>query len=277
MNNISNDNAEKSAQLIQRKTNDIKIDIAIILGSGLGGLTNILENAIKIDYSDLVGFPKPSVHGHSASLHIGQVKSYNVAMLSGRSHFYEGGNIYSMWTPISTISKLGCKALIVTNAAGSLDLNCKPGNAMMITDHISMFVSQSPLFSVKGNERFVSMQDAYDPNFIKKFREYAKEFNFKLSEGVYVWACGPQFETPAEIKMLTSIGAHAVGMSTIPDVTIARYLNLRVVGFSNITNMGCGLSNEVLSHEQTIAKANEGAGKIKSLINKFLNDSSSLE
>ena len=174
-----------------------------------------------------------------------------------------------MKVPVQTLAELGCEILILTNAAGSLSVEAQPGSVMLVTDHIN-FTGASPLFGAQGNSRFVNMVDAYDTDLRAAFQEIANQNKIKLHAGVYIWYCGPNFETPAEIRTAKTLGAQAVGMSTVPEVILARYFGLRVAALSVITNMAAGMANEELSHEQTIETAASGAEDLKILLTEFL-------
>ena len=228
--------------------------VAVILGSGWDGLTALLQDAVGIAYADLPGFPKASVAGHSGTLWLGRLDAQPVAVLAGRQHGYETGAVDAMTLPLQVVRQLGCHTLVQTNAAGSLRADLRPGQLMLISDHLNL-PQRSPLVGEGGSERFVSMVDAYDPALLAHAVARAAELGTGLHTGVYAWAFGPQFETPAEIRMLARLGADAVGMSTVPETILARHLGLRVLALSLITNMGAGLSQEHLSHAHTLSQA----------------------
>jgi purine-nucleoside phosphorylase len=175
-----------------------------------------------------------------------------------------------MKVPVRTLAGLGCEQLILTNAAGSLKEEATPGSVMLINDHIN-FTGVSPLFGEKETSRFVDMVDVYDPVMRAKFHQIADDNNIKLHEGVYIWFCGPSFETPAEIRAAKSLGADAVGMSTVPEVILARHAGMKVAALSVITNMAAGMSDEELSHEQTMANADIGIQDLQKLLISYLN------
>lgn len=264
----------KALQLIQEKGHDYSPKTGIILGSGLGSFTDSIEDSILIAYQDLDGFPETGVEGHGGQLVLGRVNGTDVCVLQGRAHYYENGNADAMKVPVHTLAELGCEILILTNAAGSLSDEAQPGSVMLLTDHIN-FTGVSPLFGTEGNSKFVSMVDAYDTDLRTVFQEIANKNGIKLHEGVYVWFCGPSFETPAEIRAVGKLGAQAVGMSTVPEVILARYFGLRVAAFSVITNMAAGMTDEELSHEQTIETAERSAEDLKILLTEFLKRSGS--
>jgi purine-nucleoside phosphorylase len=256
-------------EIIQSKLNGITPKVGIILGSGLGSFADSIQNKISISYSDLPGFPGAGVKGHAGELVLGNISGTEVAVLQGRAHYYEHGQADIMRAPIETLSKLGCETLILTNAAGSLDVKAQPGSIMMLTDHIN-FTGISPLFGEKENNRFIDLVDAYNPLLNKKLKSIAKNQNITLHEGTYIWFCGPNFETPAEIRSAKILGANAVGMSTVPEVILARFFNLNVMAISIITNMGAGMSNTQLSHEQTMKNAIKASENLQLLLHKFL-------
>ena len=228
--------------------------IAVVLGSGWGGMTARIADPIRIRYDQLEGFPHATVQGHSGELWLGHIGGHEVAVMSGRKHAYENGDVKGMQSPLRTLRELGCDVLVQTNAAGSLRAAMAPGSLMVLADHINPS-QRSPLVGAGGSERFVSLQDAYDPALRAGAHAVAARSGVSLHEGVYVWTLGPQFETPAEIRMFQAMGADAVGMSTVPETILARHAGLRVLALSLITNMGAGLSSESLSHAHTLAQA----------------------
>jgi purine-nucleoside phosphorylase len=228
--------------------------IAVVLGSGWGGLTAHVQNPVRIPYAELQGFPTAGVAGHGGELWLGQIGAQSVAVMSGRKHGYETGAVDGMKLPLQVLHSMGCRVLVQTNAAGSLRDDLPPQSLMAISDHLNL-PQRSPLVGESGSERFVSMVDAYDPVLLAHALARAKEQGSSLHTGIYAWAFGPQFETPAEIRMMARLGADAVGMSTVPETILARHLGLRVLALSLITNMGAGLSQERLSHAHTLSQA----------------------
>jgi inosine/guanosine/xanthosine phosphorylase family protein len=243
--------------------------IGVILGSGLGPMADDVTEATILDYRDLPGFPQPSVEGHAGRLSLGKVGETPVAVLQGRSHFYEHGRADAMQIPVRTLHAIGCEALILTNAGGSLDSAIGPGSVMMITDHVNL-IQSSPLYDESGNSRFVDMVGAYDADLQRQARDAAQAAGVVLHEGVYVWFSGPQFETPAEVKLARLIGGSAVGMSTVPEVILARQVGMKVAGFSIITNLGAGMSDAPLSHEHTMKVAAIAAADLRQLLNRMI-------
>ena len=205
----------KAVEIIRSKADGRHPKVAIILGTGLGPFAENIENKIIFSYKDLPGFPDAGVKGHEGQLILGQINDIEIVVLQGRAHYYESGKPDIMRIPVETLHGLGCETLLLTNAAGSLLPEAQPGSVMMLTDHIN-FTGVSPLFGETETSRFVNMADAYNPILCDKFRDAAKTKNITLHEGVYIWFCGPSFETPAEIQAAKLLGADAVGMSTVP-------------------------------------------------------------
>jgi purine-nucleoside phosphorylase len=245
---------------------------AIILGSSLGPVADAVANPLIIPYDDLSGFPVPSISGHAGKLVIGNLGGAEVAVLQGRSHPYEKGHAAAMRPVIEALKDAGIDTLILTNAAGSLDVKMRAGSIMLIADHIN-FSGMNPLIGVPGDQSFVPMADAYDPELQKRLKIAAKAEKIKLHNGVYVWFSGPSFETPAEIRMARKWGGDAVGMSTVPEVILARYMGLRVAGLSVITNLGAGLEGANPSHEETKREGAKAADAMKRLLIRFFKDS----
>ena len=245
--------------------------LGIILGSGLGPMGDDVADATAIDYGDLPGFPKPSVQGHAGRLLLGLVGKVPVAVLQGRSHHYEHGRADAMKVPVRTLHAIGCEALVLTNAGGSLDAAMPPGSIMAISDHINL-VQASPLYDEVGNSRFVDMVGAYDSGLRAAAQQAAQAVGVTLHEGVYVWFSGPQFETPAEVRFARIIGGTAAGMSTVPEVILARQLDMKAAAFSIITNLGAGMSDAPLSHEHTMKVAAAAAGDLRRLLNRLISD-----
>ena len=235
----------------------IQPKIAMILGSGLGPLSDAVSNPVVIPYQDLSEWPVSTVEGHAGNLVIGQLEGQDVLVMNGRLHYYEGYSPQQITLPIRVFQRLGVEILIVTNAAGGINQSFDPGNPMLITDHINFLgmAGGNPLQGPNLDEfgpRFPDMSQAYDRELGQLAREVAKELAITLYEGVYVSLAGPTFETPAELRFLKTIGADAVGMSTAPEVTVARHSGLRVLGISGITNK-CSLDGEAIaSHEEVI-------------------------
>ncbi len=243
--------------------------VALVLGSGLGAVAEAVVEPVTIPYGELPGFPCPSVAGHGGQLVLGRIAGMPVAVLQGRAHYYESGRADGMNLALASLKDLGCSQLILTNAAGSLRTEVGPGRLMLIRDHINL-AGVSPLFGVAGNERFVDLVDAYDPRERARVQAAAAALDLPLAEGVYVWFCGPHFETPAEIIAATVLGGDAVGMSTVPEAIVARALGLKVTAISMITNLAAGLSADAISHEQTMRSATAAAVDMTRLLTAYL-------
>lgn len=246
--------------------------IGLILGSGLGRLAEQLTHVTVIDYADIPGFPVSSVKGHNGKLHLGYLNNVPVACLQGRVHYYEGVDYHKMRTLIRSLKILGCDTVFLTNSSGSLHEAVGVGEVVAISDHINMQF-HNPLVGPNDNEfgdRFVGMENAYDPELRQELHHAAKTQGITLHEGVYVGVLGPAFETPAEIRAYRILGADLVGMSTVADVILARHCGLRVVALAAITNLAAGMHNEQLSHEVTLQGAKIAADKMMRLIGEFM-------
>lgn len=244
---------QEAAQFIEEKIG-FNPQIGLILGSGLGVLADLIEDAKVIAYQDIPHFPVSTVEGHSGELVAGQIKGKNVIMMKGRFHPYEGYDLVKVSFPVRVLKQLGVTKLIVTNAAGGVNTSFNVGDLMVIKDHIN-FMFRNPLIGPNNNDlgvRFPDMSEAYSKKLQQLSHEVAAEQNFKLQEGVYAAVMGPTYETPAEIRMLRTIGADAVGMSTVPEVIAARHAGIEVLGFSCVTNMAAGILDQPLSHEEVI-------------------------
>lgn len=241
---------------------------AIILGSSLGPVADAVADPLAIPYGDIPGFPVSRVSGHAGKLVLGRLGGAEVAVLQGRSHPYESGNAAVMRPAIEILRDAGVKTLILTNAAGSLDVNMRPGSIMLITDHIN-YAGMNPLMGQQGDENFVPMTDAYDPDLRRRMIAAASLAKVPLHQGVYVWFSGPSFETPAEIRMAQIFGGTAVGMSTVPETILARRFGLKVAGLSVITNLGAGMEGANPSHEETKREGIKAAANMKSLLTAF--------
>ncbi|RFC63082.1 purine-nucleoside phosphorylase [Fulvimarina endophytica] len=255
---------EKAAATIRTRT-DLAPRIALVLGSGLGGLTDLIEDAVTISYGDLDGFPASTVSGHQGALVIGSLAGVPVVVMAGRSHYYEHGRADVMRAPLEALKAIGIETLILTNSAGSLLAEVQPGSVMMIEDHLNLS-GANPLIGEPTDRRFTGMTTAYDETIRQTARAVAEERGLALHAGVYAWFSGPSFETPAEIRMAKILGADAVGMSTVPEVILARFLGLRVAAFSVVTNMGAGITGQELSHEETKEMAPKGGAILSDLL-----------
>ena len=260
----------KSVEIIRNRAGSAPIELALILGSGLGNLAHAVQG-VAIPYADLPGFPHVSVSGHNPSLHVGKLEGVRVAVLGAREHYYEKGNPAAMRVALETLKALGAGSLIATNAAGSLRADIRPGDLMLLSDHIN-FSGLNPLIGEPTDARFVPMTDAHNPAIRAALQAAAMAEGVALPQGVYAWYSGPSFETPAEIRAIKILGGDAVGMSTVPEVILARFLGLKVAAISTITNMAAGLSDEKISHEHTKAMAPLGAAKLEKILRRYLRD-----
>lgn len=261
-------NAERVAAQIRGSAGDAPVKIGLILGSGLGHIADTVDG-IAIDYADLPGFPHAGVSGHNPKLVIGDLEGVRVAVFGGRSHYYEQGKADAMRLPLEVVRALGAEVMIATNAAGSLRADMPTGSIMCLTDHIN-FSGLNPLIGEPTDARFVPMMDAYDPDLRTALCDAAETVGVAMAKGIYAWYSGPSFETPAEIRAIATLGADAVGMSTVPEVILARFLGLKAAAISTITNMAAGMSDEAISHEHTKAMAPIGAAKLEKVLRQFL-------
>ena len=262
--------AEAAAVMTERA--GVRPRVAVVLGSGLGAVADAVADPTSIDYAELPGFPTPTVAGHGGQAVLGRIGDVPVAVLQGRAHVYEGGDLVAIRTPIRALRAAGAEILVLTNAAGSLRLEVGPGQLMLITDHINLSgvnVLAGPNDEAIG-PRFPSLRDAYDPDLRARLRAAADELGTPLAEGVYLAVSGPTFETPAEISAFGVLGADAVGMSTVHETAVARHCGLRVAAVSAITNFAEGMNPEALSHEQTLRDAQRAADDLAPLLVKFV-------
>jgi len=261
-------NAKDLATQIKAIAGDAPIQIGLILGSGLGHIANEVDG-VAIPYGDLPGFPHAGVSGHNPNLVIGNLEGVRVAVFGGRAHYYESGRGDAMRLPLEVLKELGAGTMIATNAAGSMQAEMPTGSIMCLSDHIN-FSGLNPLIGEPTDARFVPMKDAYDPQVRAGLRAAADAANVEMADGVYAWYSGPSFETPAEINAIKMLGADAVGMSTVPEVILARFLGLKAAAISTITNMAAGMSDESISHEHTKAMAPIGAAKLEKVLRGYL-------
>jgi xanthosine phosphorylase len=246
--------------------------VGVVLGSGLGQVADAVEDATAIPYSDLPGFPQPSVEGHAGRAVAGSIGGVPVVAFQGRAHLYEGVDLDELRAPVRALKAAGAEIVVLTNAAGSLRADLGPGSLMLIEDHINL-TGTNVLVGPNEDElgpRFPSLRDAYDPQLRADARKAAQEIGVALTEGVYLAVSGPSFETPAEIRAFHTLGADAVGMSTVHETTVARHCGLRVAAVSAITNYAEGMSDRAVSHEQTLSDAAKAAEDLAPLITKFV-------
>jgi purine-nucleoside phosphorylase len=243
-----------------KKVSPLRPTLAIVLGSGFHHLLTELRVAKKISYAKIPGFPKPTVSGHAGELYFGHLGRAPVLVLSGRAHFYEGHEMERVTFATRTLAAFGITDLLLTNAAGGLNKNFRAGDFMVLTDHINL-MGVNPLrgAAIPGLPRFVDLTETYDQKLRKVLLKAGKISKLKLQQGVYLAVSGPTYETPAEIRAFATLGADAVGMSTVPEAVVARHCGLRVAGISCITNLAAGISKENLSHAEVL----ETAGRVK--------------
>lgn len=247
----------------------VKPEFGLILGSGLGELAEEVENAIVIDYADIPNWGQSTVVGHAGKLVYGDLAGRKVIALQGRFHFYEGNPIDVVTFPVRVMKALGCEGVIVTNAAGGI--NYGPGTLMAITDHINL-TGQNPLIGQNLDDfgpRFPDMSDAYTSVYREKAHAIAEKLGVKLDNGVYIGVTGPTYETPAEIRAFKTMGADAVGMSTVPEVIVAAHSGMKVLGISAITNFAAGFQSE-LNHEEVVEVTQQIKGDFKALLKAIL-------
>lgn len=249
-----------------------KPEIGIILGSGLGNLASQINDPIEINYKDIPDFPTSSVKGHSGKLIFGKLSGKNLVAMQGRIHYYEGQGIDKTVFPAKILCQLGIKYLIVTNACGGVNTSFTPGDLMIIKDHIN-FTGVNPLIGPNDDTigpRFPDQSFTYNKELRDIAKNVAKELNFELKEGVYMWFTGPVYETPAEVRMARIMGADAVGMSTVPEVIVANHRGVKVLGISAITNMAAGILDKPLNHEEVIDVSSKIQDKFENLVKKII-------
>ncbi|MDX2192955.1 MAG: purine-nucleoside phosphorylase [Gemmatimonadales bacterium] len=245
--------------------------VAVVLGSGLGAFAERLEDAVRLPYRAIPGFPEPTVAGHGGELACGTIAGRAVLVQSGRFHLYEGHDAEVAARPVRAFAALGIRTLLLTNAAGGIRRTFEPGTLMLLADHVNL-MARNPLVGAvqPGEARFPDMSAPYDPGLRALARAVARARGIALEEGVYAGLLGPTYETPAEIRMLERLGADAVGMSTVPETIAARALGLRVLAISTITNKAAGLGLAPLDHEEVMATGREAAGRLGSLLEGIL-------
>jgi len=263
--------AEKAAAAIRARAGSHATSIGIILGSGLGGLAKTIADAVRIPFTEIPGFPEATVEGHDGAVIVGTLGGRHVAALSGRFHMYEGHPASLAAFPVRVFRALGAQELFVSNAAGGISSRLAVGDLMMICDHLNL-MGANPLVGPlqEGEMRFPDMTDAYDPGLRRALRTTAEKLGVTLREGVYAGLLGPSYETPAEVKMLRLLGADAVGMSTVPEVIVARALGMRVAGVSCITNAAAGVTGAALSHAEVLETTARVSGAFELLVTEFL-------
>jgi purine-nucleoside phosphorylase len=260
---------------IIRERISIEPQVGMILGSGLGPLAEAVEQAVRIPYQDLPTWPVSTVVGHTGQLVIGKLEGQDVMVMQGRAHYYEGYSMAQFGLPVRVMQRLGVQTLIVTNAAGAVKPDFSPGDLMLITDHLNLLgmAGPNPLRGPNLDElgpRFPDMSRAYDRELCDLARQVASQNDITLQEGVYICLAGPSFETPADLRFLRAIGADAVGMSTVPEVTVARHANQRVLGISGISNNANLDGNTITTHEEVLEAGQVIVPKLTTLIRGVL-------
>ncbi|UOQ42645.1 purine-nucleoside phosphorylase [Halobacillus salinarum] len=260
-----------AANFIQKEM-DISPTVGLILGSGLGVLADEIQNPAVIPYKDIPHFPESTVSGHKGQLVIGELEGRQVIAMQGRFHYYEGYTMEQVTFPVRVMKELGVETLFVTNAAGGINETFEPGNLMIISDHINN-MGDSPLIGPNDEQlgpRFPDMSEAYDRDLIKLAKLCAERLDLKVREGVYVGNTGPAYETAAEVRMLRILGGDAVGMSTVPEVTVASHSGLRVLGISCISNMAAGILDQPLTHDEVIETTAQVRGDFLGFVKDLL-------
>lgn len=263
--------AEQAAKFILGRT-DLRPRIALVLGSGLGGFADELENAVRIPYGDIPFFPRTTAVGHAGTLVIGTIAGIAVAAMQGRVHLYEGYSPQQVTFPIRVFGRMGVQSVVLTNAAGGINPSYGRGALVVICDHINL-QGQNPLVGANEDRfgpRFPDVTDAYNAELRNYALEESEQLGDNIHEGIYAAMLGPSYETPAEIRFLRTIGADLVGMSTVPEVIVARHMEVEVLAISCVTNMAAGLSGEKIKHEEVLETGERVRGKFLALLRAVL-------
>ncbi|MDO4337212.1 MAG: purine-nucleoside phosphorylase [Eubacteriales bacterium] len=267
------DKVKESADYIKGKISELP-SVGVILGSGLGGLVDIMEEKTVIPYKEIPNFPQSHVAGHAGNLVIGRIGNVIAAAMQGRFHFYEGFEMKEVTYPIYVMKMLGIESLIVTNACGGINASFVPGDLMILTDYINM-LGINPLIGPNDERfgvRFPDMSEAYSHELTEKAEHIAEELGIAYKKGVYAIFSGPCYETAAEIRAYERLGADAIGMSTVPETIVANYLGMKVLGIACITNMATGIAKEKHTHEEVVRIANESSEKLCNWVKKIMTD-----
>jgi len=263
--------AQEAARLI-RTRNDIDVPVAIVLGSGLGAFAEDLTDATEIRYDEIPGFARATVQGHAGRLVIGKAGEVTVAAMQGRFHFYEGYSLEEVTFPIRVLKLLGVRTVVLTNAAGTLNIEFTPGSLMVISDHLNL-LGDNPLRGENDERfgpRFPDLTSVYARLLQDIVIDEAKAMGLEVRRGIYAALSGPSYETPAEIHMIRTLGADAVGMSTVPEAIVARHMDMQVVGISCITNLAAGVSDKPIDHSQVMAIGERVRGDFTTLLNRVV-------
>jgi purine-nucleoside phosphorylase len=259
---------QETVEFVRARGFDGSFAAAFVLGTGLGTLVDDIENPASLAYADIPHFPRSGVSGHAGRLVAGYLSGKRVLLFQGRAHYYETGDAGAMGVPVALVRALGIPALILTNAAGSVRAQIRPGSLVAVNDHINLS-GANPLLRDHSEGRFVSLTGAYDEGLRGLMQRAAQTAGLDLPEGVYVWLSGPSFETPAEIRMIQALGGDLVGMSTVPEVILGRYYGLKVGAISVVTNLAAGIEGASPSHQETKDTAAEASERFKRLIRAF--------
>jgi purine-nucleoside phosphorylase len=263
--------AEHAARVIRSRTSETP-RVAVVLGSGLGGFADDFEDAVGIPYEDIPGFSRSTAQGHAGKLVVGKIDQVPLLAMQGRVHFYEGYSLEQVTFPIRTFKLLGIKTLILTNAAGGINVQLSQGALMVLSDHLNL-MGDNPLRGPNDDRfgpRFPDLTSAYSPELQEIVIEEARALSVEVRRGIYAALAGPSYETPAEIHLLRNLGADAVGMSTVPEVIVARQMGIEVLGISCITNMAAGISDEPISHEDVMATGDRVKETLTQLLRKVV-------
>ncbi len=263
--------AQEAARLIRLRT-DVEVSVAIVLGSGLGAFADDLIDPTQIPYSEIPGFARSTVEGHAGRLVIGRSGEVMVAAMQGRFHFYEGYSLQEVTFPMRVLKLLGVRTVVLTNAAGTLNTQFRPGSLMVISDHLNL-LGDNPLRGENDERfgpRFPDLTSVYARHLQDVVIEEAKAMGLEVPRGIYGALAGPSYETPAEIRMLRTLGADVVGMSTVPEAIVARHMNVQVVGISCITNLAAGVSDEPIDHSQVMAIGEQVRENFTTLLNRVV-------
>lgn len=272
---LLNEKVDEALKFITKKSK-LRPDTAVILGSGLGKLADAMEDAEVIPYADIPFWPHSTAPGHAGMLLLGRCGGHSVAMMQGRVHYYEGYSMEEVTFPVRVLGTLGVKTLVATNASGGINRDMPAGSIMAITDHIN-YMGMNPLIGANNDEwgpRFPDMTHAYDPGLLSLLERAAAEENIKLCHGVYIAFSGPSYETPAEIRMARAMGADAVGMSTVPEVTVANHMGMKVCGVSGISNYAAGITGEKLTGEEVLTAMAKISNCLCRLLERFIKEAS---
>jgi len=262
--------AERAAQMIRARAGDVAV--AIVLGSGLGAFAEDLTDAVTIPYAEIPGFARSTVEGHAGRLVIGKTGNVAIAAMQGRFHFYEGYSLEQVTFPTRVLKLLGVHTLVLTNAAGTLNIEFTPGSLMVISDHLNL-LGDNPLRGRNDERfgpRFPDLSSVYTPELQTLVIDEARAMGLEMRRGVYASLAGPSYETPAEIHMMRTLGADAVGMSTVPEAIVARHMSMRVLGISCITNLAAGVSDEPIDHSQVMATGEQVRAQFSELLKRIL-------